>query len=248
MDSIIEYTHRLVAGLTSLLIVAAAILGWRNVRPIRWVSWPPAIAILFLLAVSVFGALAVLRGLSPDLAAIDLGSALTVQALLLTATVVAFARRRDLALPNRLSFQSPFARLVLWTLVAVFAVLVSGVLVAQGGPIVRCLGWPLFTRQFARPDSPGWPHLARHLVAGVTALLIVAVVVQAWRTQPRASSIRPVATSLGVMFLTEIAIGALMVTRGFSLFLLVTYVVVAAILWGLLVVLAVLAGLPTARS
>jgi cytochrome c oxidase assembly protein subunit 15 len=245
MDSIIEYTHRLFAGLTSLLIVAAAVLGWRDVRSIRWVSWPPVIAILFLLAVSVFGALAVLRGLSPGLAAVDLGSALMVQALLLAATVVAFKRRQDPTLPNWLSFRSPFARLVLWTLVAVFAVLVSGVLVAQGGSIVRCLGWPLFTRQFAQPDSPGWPHLARHLVAGVTALLIAAIVIQAWLTQPRAPSIRPVATSLGVMFLTELAIGALVVTRDFSLFLLVTYVVVAAILWGLLVVLVVLAGLPT---
>ena len=245
MDSIIEYTHRLTAALTSLLIVAAAVLGWRNARSIRWVSWPPAMAILFLLAVSVFGALAVLRGLSPGLAAVDLGSALMVQVLLLAATVVAFARRRDPVLSDRLSFRSPFARLVLWTLVAVFAVLVSGVLVAQGGSIVRCLGWPLFTRQFALPDSPGWPHVARHLIAGVTTALIVAVVVQAWRTQPQTAAILPVATAMGVLSLTEIAVGALMVARGFSLFLLVMYVAAAAALWGLLVVLAVLAGLPT---
>lgn len=248
MDSIIEYTHRLFAGLTSLLIVAAAVLGWRNARSIRWVSWPPAMAILFLLAVSVFGALAVLRGLSPGLAAVDLGSALTVQALLLAATVVAFARRQDPGPPDQLSFRSPFARLVLWTLVAVFAVLVSGILVAQGGSIVRCLGWPLFTRQFALPDSPGWPHVLRHLVAGVTTVLIIAVVVQAWRAQPQTSAIRPVATALGVLFLIEIAVGALMVARGFSLFLLVMYVTAAAVLWGLLVVLAVLAGLPSSPS
>jgi cytochrome c oxidase assembly protein subunit 15 len=245
MDSIIEYTHRLTAALTFLLILATAVLGWRNARSVRWVSWPPAMAILFLLAVSVFGALVVLRGLSPGLAAVDLGSALMVQALLLAATVVAFTRRRDPALPDRLSFRSPFARLVLWALVAVFVVLVSGVLVAQGGSIVRCLGWPLFTRQFALPDSPGWPHVARRLIAGVTTVLIVAVVVQGWRTQPQTAAIRPVATALGVLFLTEIAVGALMVAQGFALFLLAMYVAAAAALWRLLVVLAVLAGLPT---
>jgi heme A synthase len=248
MDSIIEYTHRLIAALTSLLIVAAAALGWQNVRSIRWVSWPPVIAILFLLAVSVFGALVVLRGLSPGLAAVDLGSALMVQALLLAATVVASARRQDPALPYWLSFRSPFARLALWTLVAVFVVLVSGVLVAQGGSIARCLGWPLFTRRFVLPDSPGWPHVVRHLIAGLTTVLIIAVVVQAWRTQPQTAAIRPAATALGVLFLTEIAVGALMVAQGFSLFLLVIYVVVAAALWGLLVVLVVLAGLPTSPS
>jgi heme A synthase len=205
MDSIIEYTHRLIAALTSLL----------------------------------------LRGLSPGLAAVDLGSALMVQALLLAATVVASARRQDPALPYWLSFRSPFARLALWTLVAVFVVLVSGVLVAQGGSIARCLGWPLFTRRFVLPDSPGCPHVVRHMIAGVTTVLIITVVVQAWRTPPQTSAIRAAATALGVLFLSEIAVGALMVAQGFPLFLLVIYVVVAAALWGLLVVLVVLVGLPT---
>jgi heme A synthase len=82
----------------------------------------------------------------------------------------------------------------------------------------------------------------------VTTVLIVAVVVQAWRAPPQTAAIRPVATALGILFLIEIAVGALMVARGFSLFLLVAYVTAAAVLWGLLVVLAVLAGLPSSPS
>ena len=37
-DAIIETTHRLLAALTSVTIVAAAIVGWRRSRSIRWVS------------------------------------------------------------------------------------------------------------------------------------------------------------------------------------------------------------------
>ena len=89
LDSILEYAHRVLAALTSLCIVASAAVGWRKARSIRWVSWPPVIAIAFLLAVIVFGALVVLRGLEPGLAALDLGSALMVLTLMLAATVMA---------------------------------------------------------------------------------------------------------------------------------------------------------------
>ena len=40
LDSILEYTHRVMAALTSLFIVASALLGRRNARSVRWVSRP----------------------------------------------------------------------------------------------------------------------------------------------------------------------------------------------------------------
>ncbi len=243
MDAIIEYIHRLLAALTSPFIIAAAIVGWWNSRSIRWVSRPPAIAVAFLFAVIVFGAFAVLRGLSPGIAAVDLGLALLVLALMLTASVVAFSRHDNPALPDRLSFRSSFARLTLWTLVAVFIVLVSGVLVADSGSIVRCLGWPLYSGRLVPVDLHGWLQMGRHLIAGVASVLVVAVVVQAWRTQRRQAAILRAATVVGVLFLTETIVGALMLTGGFTVFLLVIYVATAAALWALLVVLVVLAGL-----
>ncbi|HSR30112.1 MAG TPA: COX15/CtaA family protein, partial [Anaerolineae bacterium] len=125
LDSILEYAHRVLAALTSLLIVVSAITGWRTYRSIRWVSWPPVIAVAFLVAVIVLGAMVVLRGLAPGLAALDLGSALLVLALMVSATVVAFARRSKPDLSDRLFFHSVTAKLTLWTLVTVFLVLVS---------------------------------------------------------------------------------------------------------------------------
>jgi cytochrome c oxidase assembly protein subunit 15 len=243
MDAIIEYMHRLIAALTSPFIIAAAIVGWWKSRSIRWVSRPPAIAVAFLFAVIVFGAFAVLRGLPPVIAAVDLGLALMVLALMLTASVVAFSRHDNPALPDRLSFRSSFAKLTLWTLVAVFVVLVSGVLVAHSGSIVRCLGWPLYSGRLVPVDLHGWLQMARGLIAGVATILVVAVVVQAWRTQRRQAAILHAATVVGVLFLAETMVGALMLTRGFTVFLLVIYVATAAALWALLVVLAVLAGL-----
>jgi cytochrome c oxidase assembly protein subunit 15 len=246
IDSLIEYSHRLIAALTSPFIIAAAVLGLWRYRSIRWVSWPPALAIVLLIAVVIFGALVVLRGLPPGLAAVDLGSALMVLALMLTATVVAFARHADPTLPDRLSFHGSFARLTLWTLVVVFIVLVSGVLVARSGSLVRCLGWPLFSGRLVPADAHDWLKTARLFIAGLATILLIAVIVQAWRLRPRHGTIRRTAMAVGILFLVELLVGMLMLARGYSVPLLVIYVAAAAALWALLVVLAVLAGLPPA--
>ena len=247
MDSVIEYMHRLVAALTSPFIIAAAIVGWRQSPDIRWVSRPPAIAVAFLFAVAGLGARAVLRGLSPLWAAVDLGLALLVLALMVSASVVAFTRYANPALPDRLWFRGSFARLSFWTSGAIFAVLVSGVVV-DGDSIARCLGWPLYVVRWVPVDLHGWLQLSRRVLAGAASILLITVVWQAWRTPRAQTAIVRGATMLGVFFFAEISVGALMLTRGSNLLMLGIYVALAAALWASSVVLVVLSGLPSSDS
>jgi heme A synthase len=235
-NAIIEYTHRFIAALTTPLILAAAIVGWRRTRSIQWVSRPPLIALALACAVIVFGAFAVLTGLPPGVAVIDLGSALMVLALMVTAAVSAFAER-----PAPLSFRSPFARLTLWTAGAVFFVLASGVLVAKSGSVVRCLGWPLYNEPLTLNDWRGWLLLARRLVAAASVVLILVIVIQAWRQ--RQVRVRRAASLVALLLLAEALLGIFVLTSGFATLLLVAYVAVAAALWAMLAALAVLAGM-----
>ncbi len=243
LDSVIEYTHRLVAALTSPFILAAAIVGWRKSSGIRWVSRPPVIAVAFLFVVAGLGAKAVLHGLSPLWAAVDLGLALLVLALMISASVVASARHADSALPDRLSFRSSFARLSLGTSAAIFVVLVSGVVV-DGDSVARCLGWPLHFATSLPVDLRSWLQFSRRLFAGAASLLILSVVWQAWRAQYARAALLRGATMLGMVFLAEVSIGTFMLMRGANLLMLGIYVALAAALWGSSVVLVVLAGLP----
>jgi heme A synthase len=248
VDSILEYSHRVLAALTSLSIVAAAVLGWRRARDVRWVRWPPVIAVGFLVIVIILGAMVVLRGLEPGLAAVDLGSALVVQGLMVAAALVAVAGYRQPPGPDRLAWNSPFARLAVWTLAAVFVVLVSAVLVADEGSLVRCLGWPLVSERWLRGDLRGWLQAVRWLFSLGAGLLVVALVVQAWRTQRRHPAIRRAATATGLVLLAETLLGALLPLAEFAIPLLVAYVALAAALWALLVVVAVQAGLADVQA
>ncbi|HSG00886.1 MAG TPA: COX15/CtaA family protein, partial [Vicinamibacterales bacterium] len=139
VDAVIEYSHRLVAALTTPLILVAAILGLRSSSAVRWARWPPVIAIPLLIAVAVFGAFAVLRGLSPWAAAIDVGSALLVLALLVAASVAA-TRSAQPGFRDRWSLDHAGARWAAAAAAGLFLVLVSGVLVAAPESSVRCLG------------------------------------------------------------------------------------------------------------
>jgi heme A synthase len=242
MGAIIETTHRLLAALTSPLIVAVAIMGWRKHRSIRWLSRPPATAIALVLAVAVFGAFAVLTGLPPIVAAIDVGFALMVLALVLTTWAVARARRDNPALPDRLTFHTPFARLTLSALTAVFLVLVSGPLVADVGSLARCLGWPLYCALSGAAEVGGALPPVRRAIGAIAALLIVAVVIQAWRLYRGHAAIFRGATTLAVALLVEAVAGALMPARGFTMLYGVSYVAAATAVWASLVVLVVLSA------
>jgi len=241
VNAVIEYTHRFVAGLTTPLILAAAWVSWRRARAIRWLVRPLAVSIMFVVAVIVFGAFAVLTGLPRLVAALDLGSALVTLTLVLTAALVAFTRHADPTLPDRFSASSGLVRLSLVTLGSTFALYVSGILVAGKGSLTRCVGWPFW--RLIPDDAAGWPQMARLGLAAVTALLIAVLVVRAWRTQRVTAGQRGAATLTGLAFLLEIAVGVIMLTSGSTMLLLITYVAAGTVLFAALVVLAAQVGL-----
>ncbi len=169
---ILEFTHRLLAAGSGLLVFGAAIAGLVRARRLRWIVIPPLAASILVVEVSYFGAMVVLRGISPGWAAVDVGSALLVVALMVTAAVVAHARKFHPALSDRLSFRDPFARLILVTVAVVYGVLVSGVLVAGKNSMTACLGWPIYSAQLFQMDSLGAGNILRLILSFAGIILI----------------------------------------------------------------------------
>jgi cytochrome c oxidase assembly protein subunit 15 len=242
--AVIEVTHRLLAAVTGPLILVAAIIGWRRYRALRWISRPLAIAVPLVVAVAIFGAFAVLTGLPPAVAALDVGSALMVLALMSAAATMARAGRDTPRLPDRLVFRTAFARLALWAAGAVFFVLVTGVLVAGPGSVVRCLGWPLYGMDDAA-EVGGVLSAVRRAAGIVAGGLIFGLVIEAWR-RSQGDAILRAAAALAVLAALEAAVGLLIAVRGFSVALGVISVAAAAGVWSLVVVVVVLAGLASA--
>jgi heme A synthase len=194
-------------------------------------------------AVVVFGALAVTRGLSPILAALDVGSAFLVLALTVTAAASSCHNHLSPAGSVRPSFGEPHARLGLWTLGGVYAVLITGVLVARSGSIVRCVGWPLYGSGAALADMHDWLQMVRSIFAAGVTLLAVAVVVRAVRSRRLSVTARRLAAGMGAFFLVETLIGLFMTARGLNGVLLLVYAPAMVAVFALLAGFTVLSGL-----
>ena len=239
-DAIIEYSHRFAAMLTTPLIIASAVIGWRRYRAIRWISRPLLAAVALTFAVIVFGALAVLRGLSPWAATLDLGSALLVLALMVTAAVVSVARRDGTGLNDRLVFKTPLSRLALWAAILTYVTLLSGIAAADPGSIERCFGWPMFNGISAPVDGYDWLQLARRVVAVAAGIAVVATVIQ---TLHRNARMTRTAAWLGAVFLVEAVVSVFTPMLGYFILLKVLYSAAAGVAWALLIALLVQTGL-----
>jgi heme A synthase len=240
---ILEIAHRSLAAISGLLILVAAIAGMARTRRLRWIAWPPLVACLLVVEVSYFGARVVLHRLAPGWAAVDVGSALVVVALMVATAVTAQARLRRPDLPDRLTFRQPVARLALVTTLIVYGVLVSGVLVAGDGSTTACLGWPVYSPHQFAVDAHGPANALRLVVSGAGIVMMLAVLVQARHARAGQPELFGIARWLGVAVALEALTQVLLLVFGSPTPLLVVYTVTMAALWGLLVALAVRTGL-----
>ncbi len=244
-DSIIEYTHRFLALLAGPLVLAAAALGLWRARGAHWISRAPILAVALFAAVAVFGAFAVLTGLPPILAAVDLGSALMALALLLAAAETARLANARGVRPGGLRIAGPVGTAAAATAVAVFFVLVLGVLVAEPGSIVRCLGWPLYAGgEAVAATRAGLLQPVRLGLSGLAVAGVVLLPVLAWRAGPEHRGAAWKATAAAGLLALELLLGLRLAAGGAGSAWLVTYVALAAAIWTQLIVLLVDLALP----
>lgn len=224
-NSIIEYTHRVVAIVTGPLILASALVGLRR----KALGLAPSIAFVLTIAVAIFGAYAVLTGLPPILAAIDLGSALLVLAIMAATASVAFLRAShgDAAHP---SLRNPLARVAGTTLAAVYAVFIAGVLAAQG-TVIRCLGGPM-----SFGSEATWQLALRQVLAMMVAGLVLMLLLFAFNETAVDRTTRRWAVAFAALYVVEVALVFSMMRAGPATPLLVASAATAPAMWSALVV------------
>ena len=235
-SAMLEYVHRAVTMLAGVLVLTALIWSWRQFRHSRLIFTP------LLLSAFAFGAeIAVSAAgvfeLFPEVleSSLHLGLALLIFGLQLLAVSAAF----QLEIPNRLRFRSPFAKLSLITLAAVFVLLVSGTLVSVTGATAYCEGWPLCDPQSAL----GWLNLGHRAIVGVTSILVAFLAVRAWQTQRSQPAILVAATATAVLLVAQALMGAVDVAQNFPPHLLALHLATSAAVFATATLTAAFSGL-----
>ena len=136
------------------------------------------------------------------------------------------------------SLRSSFARLALALFAATLLATILGRVLAATGARVFCAGWPLC----GTSESPGFLPLAHVIAVSVASMLMLWVLRKAWREQRQQRLLLPLATVTAVLFLGQAFIGAIQVTRGFPIHLVVLHSLTAVTLWISLAALVFVAG------
>jgi len=144
IPTVIEWSHRLVAAVLSILVIALVVLDWRR-------AWP----VLALLIVQVLlGAVTVKTGLTPILVILHLATAM----LLLAALIVS---ARGVPGPPPGLRRGSAALLALTFITVLF-----GALTANLGAMASCGGFPLCNGQIIPSAGPlAWVHWTHRLLA-----------------------------------------------------------------------------------
>jgi protoheme IX farnesyltransferase len=232
-STIIEYSHRLAAAITGLLIFATAWFAWRRHRSDGAVVWPIVAAVFVAIVQAAIGRERILSG--PDQVTVTVHF---VVGMALVALVIVSATATRVGKAVRGDPPDPALRRLAWaTLGLTAAILVMGAYVRGEHAGLAFLDWPLMGGSFVPPLDAVDPvvHFAHRALALLGLGLSAAL---AWRGRRSPSTIarRLAWTALGLMVL-QTGIGAAAVLSRLDTVSRVAHVVGSSLAWASVVAL-----------
>lgn len=243
---LLEYSHRLFAGIDSFLIVGLALAAWLWLRRDRTIVAIATAAVGVLLAQIVLGGLTVTQKLNARIVTAHLGTAMILFGVVTLLTCIALGRTHQIVKPggSRLSLANirAFRTAAFISAAGMYVLLLTGAYVASDGAGTSCgRSWPLCANTVL-PQST-WTHWVYENFTHrfVVGLVTVAMAVLVWgaarwlRDNPR---MRHAVWGAFALFLAQILIGAANVMSSLFTPIRVVHLGTGALMWCALVVVS----------
>ncbi len=243
LQTVIEFSHRMLATISTCLVVALAIVVWTRYRHLRRITLPVSAVVGLLVIQILLGAVTVELRLPGDIVLVHLANALLLLGVLLYAAVQTFVSPGARVAPATADpARARAVRRLTWATGAVYLLVLSGALVVANGAGWACAGWPLCGNGFElQSGTLASYNIAHRGVAGVVGVLLLLAVVGVIRTHRGVRPVRIASLAVGVLLVAQVLAGAVLVelrlrsaTRGIHLAL-------ASALWAAAVVLTLVA-------
>ncbi len=249
LNAVVEYTHRALAGVVGIMMIALAVLAWRRYREHRGIVRATIAGAVLVIAQGLLGAATVEENLEESLVATHLGLAMVLLALLV---YVFRASRPGVIGAPAADGGRGFRPLALLASGAIFLTIVAGGYMAGtqnygradyqvgdgahhacGKEFPTCNGEFLPFGQARLVDI----HLTHRVFMYLATLLVLALVVLALRRRPSAGIVRIAWAALGLLAV-QLVVGALNVWLDEYELLIVAHLALGTLLWGTLATLA----------
>ena len=250
--AIIEYGHRMFAAVVSAVIVATAAVAWTRHRANRLITIP-MVAVLPLLLLQIgLGAITVILELPPMIVLVHLSTAMILLALVIIASLTAVYDQEPNSPVRRRTVDRATSngglRLVYWTGVALFVLLMSGAFVRASGATWICAGFPLCNGELMFGNRLIDIHMLHRFVAILVGSLLIFTVwrIASERNSPRRLTVAAVLVCIAIAF--QISIGIWAVSTQAPALLRGLHVAGSAGVWSAYVSFAVLVSQHAAAS
>ena len=236
--TLIEFSHRWVTTIATVLIVALVITAWVSQRRFRRLVIASTIAGVLLIVQIVLGALVVEFSLPGGIVLVHLANALLLLGVLVYVAVEAWT----LGLPAPGGRSAAAASgLTAIAAGATYILALSGALIVETKSSAGCDGWPLCGGGFQLPASQmDVIDMVHRTVAGVVVILIGVVMGMVLRRYRGDVAIRRWAIVVNAVLLLQIAAGAFVVVLRLPAGIQALHIALASLLWGTVVTVAVL--------
>jgi len=233
---ILEYTHRFVASVVGLMVIATAVLAWRHYRHVSFTLWTATAAVPLVVAQGVLGAIVVWWELPPLVVGTHMLTAMLVITCELAAAVSMYVedhvRRDRFATPDR-DRVHPLGTMALASLAWLSAVVWIGGYMAESGASTACAAWPTCNGFAVLPGANDQEiiHMIHRYLAGSFAFFVVPFVVMAWRRRMDLPWATELAIAAGALFSAQVVVGALNVWFAFPDVITVSHTGLASSVW-----------------
>jgi heme A synthase len=252
VHTILEYTHRFLAALVAILLVAILWQALRRLHDRPALVWGAAAASLLIVLQALLGALTVEQGLDTALVATHLGVAMILLALLVGLSLASRGRWPSSPGPRSLRATAALASVLLLATIVAGGVVAgterhgtpggeraNGAHMACGNEFPSCNGAFLPFGEGEMVDVQLVHRIAMFLA-------VVAIAALAWLL--RRQRLEGLALAIALVLTAQVWLGAMNVWVGKDAVLVVAHLAVATLLWLLVVTAFLLTGSPARRS
>ena len=240
---LVEYAHRLMASVVSVLVVILGGLTWWRYRAVKRIAVPVALAVTFLVIQVVLGGVTVLTELPPTIVTVHLAVAQVILALLLVILVLAWRGTEPKAHEAPTVDPLGNGRLLGWVLAAaggVYLVTLSGSYVVGANATFACPVWPLCDGGLLPGDGLAWVHMGHRLLAALVGIMVLWSGLLSWRERSRVSLVAWVGVVVVVLLIGQVLVGAANVWTSFLPLVRAAHLSLGTALWASLVTLTLL--------
>jgi len=245
--TLIEYSHRLLANVVSMLVLGLLVVAVMKYRHISIVIRSVTLITLLLVVQVGLGAWTVLAELPAEIVTAHLAVAQTIFSLLVFTGVVAYQPKGTTLVDGRHGWGRRDWRMLAWSALAVYLVIISGSYLVGSNAGYACVSWPLCQNLDVVKSGEflSFVNMFHRLIALILLIIIIRVVVVLWNRYAILKLFRLLGIGISLAIVLEVALGAANPLMEFSPFVQAAHLSVATVIQGLIVALASLVWVET---